>query len=58
MVIDNQCDGEVMDGATNFEKGDIAVSDPSSPTDKSNAHLEAVYQDMHRHVYQVDHDST
>ena len=33
-------------------------SPPSSPTDKSKAHLEAVYRDMHRQVYQVDQDST
>jgi len=28
------------------------VSDQSSPTDKSKAHLEAVYRDTHRQVYQ------
>jgi hypothetical protein len=52
MAIDNQYDGEVVDGATNFQKREIAVSTRSSPTDKSKAHLEAVYRDTHRQVYQ------
>jgi len=73
MAIDNRCE-EVIDGATNFWKREIAVSDQSWPTDKSKAHLGAVYRDTHRHgykevlltsqeyaerqVYQVDQDST
>lgn len=31
-----------------FKKGEIAMSDQSSPTDKSKAHLVAVYRDTHR----------
>jgi len=63
MAIDNQYDGEVVDGATNFQKREIAVSDKSSPTDKSKAHGEAGYRNTHREVDQeayreVDHDST
>jgi len=46
MAIDNGYDGEVVDGATNFQKREIAVSNqssptdnpPSSPTDKPKAH--------------------
>jgi len=72
MATDNQYDGEVVDGATKFQKREIAVSTRS--TDKSKAHLEEVYRDTHRqvyqevlptsheyaerHVYQVDQDST
>jgi hypothetical protein len=52
MAIDNQYDGEVVDGATKFQKREIAVSTRSSPTDKSKAHLEAAYRDTHRQVYQ------
>jgi hypothetical protein len=52
MAIDNRY--EVVDGATNIQKREIAVSDQSSPTDKSKAHLEAAYRDTHRQVYQVD----
>jgi hypothetical protein len=48
MTIDNQYDGEVVDGATNFQKREIAMSDQSSPTNKSKAHAEAVYRDMHQ----------
>ena len=33
MAIDNGYDGEVVDGATNFQKREIAVSNQSSPTD-------------------------
>jgi len=51
MAIDNQYDGEVVDGATKFQKREIAVSTRSSPTDKSKAHREAVYRDMHRQGY-------
>jgi hypothetical protein len=51
MAIDNQYDGEVVDGATKFQKREIAVSTRSSPTDKSKAHLEAVYLDTHRQGY-------
>jgi len=74
MAIDNQYDGEVVDGATKFQKREIAVSTRSSPTDKSIAHLEAAYRDTHRQVnqevdrqvcrdthrqvYEVDQDST
>jgi hypothetical protein len=47
MAIDNQYDGEVVDGATKFQKREIAVSTRSCPTDKSKAHLEAVYSDRH-----------
>jgi hypothetical protein len=43
MAIYNGYDGEVVDGATNFQKREIAVSDQSSPTDKLKAHVEAVY---------------
>jgi hypothetical protein len=43
MAIDNQYGGEVVHGATKFQKWEIAVSTGSSPTDKSKAHLEAVY---------------
>jgi len=35
MAIDNQYDAEVVDGATNFQKREIAVSTRSSPIDKS-----------------------
>jgi len=41
MAIDNRYN-EVVGGATNFKKGEIA-SDQSSPTEKSKAHKEAVY---------------
>jgi len=49
-----------------FKKREIAVSDQSSPTNKSKAHQQAVYWDTHREVYrevhwqvyQVDPDST
>jgi hypothetical protein len=59
MAIDNRYDGEVVDGATNFQKREIAVSDLSSPTDKSKAHMEAVYRNTYREVYrEVDQDST
>ena len=43
MAIENQYDGEVVDGATNFQKREIAVTDQSSPTDKLKAYREAVY---------------
>jgi len=33
MAIDNGYDGEVVNGATNFQRRKIAVSDQSSPTD-------------------------
>jgi len=57
MAIDNQYDGEVVDGATNFQKREIAVSTRSSPTNKSKAHLEVVYRDTHRQVYlEVDRE--
>jgi hypothetical protein len=52
MAIDNQYDGEVVDGETKFQKREIAVPTRSSPTDQSKAHLEAVCGDMHRQVYQ------
>jgi len=42
MATNNQYDPVVVDGATNFQKWQIAVSARSSPTDKSNAHPEAV----------------
>jgi len=63
MAIDNQYDGEVVDEATNFQKREIAVSDLSSPTDKSKAHVEAVYRNTHQEIDQeayreVDQDST
>jgi hypothetical protein len=63
MGIDNQYDGEVVNGATNFQKREIAVSDLSSPTDKSKAHVEADYRNTHREIDQeayreVDQDST
>jgi len=63
MAIDNRYDREVVDGATNFQKREIAVSDQSSPTDKSISHQEAVYRDTHREVHrevyrEVDQDST
>jgi len=46
MAIDNGYDGKVNDGATNFQKREIAVlnqasptdNPPSSPTDKPKAH--------------------
>jgi len=46
MAIDNGYDGEAVDGATNFQKREIAVSNqssptdipPSSPADKAKAH--------------------
>ena len=49
-----------------FKRRELAVSDQSSPTDKSKAHQQAVYRDTHREVYrevdrqvyQVDQDST
>jgi len=72
MAIENQYDGEVVDGATKFQKREIAVSTQS--TDKLVAHMEADYGDTHqqgynevlptsqkyaeRQVYQVDQDST
>src|SRR5882757_2064896 len=52
MAIVNQYDGEVVDGATNFQKREIPVSDQSRPTDKSKAHVEAVYRNTHRQVDQ------
>jgi hypothetical protein len=62
MAIDNQYDGEVVDGATKLQMRERAVSTRSSPTDnptaKSKAHLDAVCRDTLRQVYQVDHDST
>jgi len=63
MVTDNRYDREVVDGATNFQKKEIAVSDHSSPTDKSISHQEAVYRYTHREVNrevyrEVDQDST
>jgi vancomycin resistance protein YoaR len=67
MAIDDQYDGEVVNGATNFHKRAIAVSTRSSSTNKSKAHLEAVYRDTHRQIYQavdrqvyqeIDQDST
>jgi hypothetical protein len=57
MAIDKRYE-EVVDGATNIQKREIAVSDQSSTTDKSKAHLEAVCRDTHQQVYQVDQDST
>jgi hypothetical protein len=73
MAIDNRYE-EVVDGATNFSKREIAVSDQTRPTDKSKAHLEADYRDTHRQgykevlptsqeyterqVYKVDQDAT
>jgi hypothetical protein len=65
MAVDNGYN-EVVDGATNFQKREIAVSAQSSPTDKLKAHQEAVYRDTHREVYrevdrqayQIDQDST
>jgi len=51
MAIDNQYDGEVINGATKFQKREIAVSTQSRPTDKSKAHREAVYRDTHRQGY-------
>jgi len=51
MAIDNPYGDEVVDGATNFQKREIAVSDQSSPIDKSKAHLKAVYRDTHQKVY-------
>jgi len=50
MAIDNRYE-EVVDGATKFQKREIAASTRSSPTDKSKAHLEAVYRDTHRQGY-------
>jgi len=46
-----------------FIKREIAVSDQPSPTDRSKAHVEAVYRNTHREVDQevyqeVDQDST
>jgi len=58
MAIDNPYDDEVVDGATNFQKREIAVSDQSSPINKSKANLKAVYRDTHRKVYWVNQDST
>jgi hypothetical protein len=49
MAIDNRFE-EVVDGAMNFQKREIAVSDQSRPTDKSKANLEAVYPDMYQQV--------
>jgi len=51
MAIDIRYD-EVVDGATNFQKREIDISDQSRPTDKSKAHQETVYRDTHRQVYQ------
>jgi len=51
MATDNRYE-EVVDGAMNFQKREIAVSDQSRPTDKSKAHQETVYRDTHRQVYQ------
>jgi hypothetical protein len=64
MAIDNRY--EVVDGATNIQKREIAVSDQSSPTDKSAETHQQVYQEVlptsqkyaERQVYQVDQDST
>jgi len=67
MAIDNQYDGEVVNGGMKFQNREIAMSTWSSLTDKSKDHLEAVYWDTHwqfykeldHEVYQeVDHDST
>jgi len=49
MAIDNQYDGEVVDGVTKFQKREIAVSTRS--TDMSKAHLEAFFRDTHRQGY-------
>jgi hypothetical protein len=51
MAIDNRYEA-VVDGATNFLKWEIDVSDQSRPTDKLKAHLEAVCRDTHGQVYQ------
>jgi hypothetical protein len=42
----------VLDEATNFQKREIAMSDQSSPTNKSKAHLEAVDRNTQREVNQ------
>jgi hypothetical protein len=51
MAIVNQCDGEVVNEATKFQKREIAMSTWLSSTDKSKAQLEAVCQDTHRQGY-------
>jgi len=43
MAIDNQYDGEVIEGATNFQNREIALTDQSSPNDSLKAYREAVY---------------
>ena len=43
MAVDNQYDGEVVNRATNVYMTEVAMSTRSSSTDKSKAHLEAVY---------------
>jgi len=53
MAIDNQCDGEVLDGAKNFQKRQIAMSDQSNPTDKLRAHLVPVFRVTHREGYRT-----
>jgi len=58
MAVEN-CYDDIIDRAMDFQKREIAVSDQSSPTNKSKALLETVYWDRHQQVCQVvDHDST
>ena len=52
MAIDNRYDGEDVDGATSFQKGEITTSTQSNPTNNSKAHREAIYQDTYREVDQ------
>jgi len=52
MAIDNQYNGGVIDGTMKCHKREITVCTQSSPTDKSEAHLEAACRDMHQQVYQ------
>jgi len=47
---------EVVHRATSFQIRKIAMSDQSSPTDKSKAHLGAVCRDKYQQVYLVDEE--
>jgi len=53
MAIDNRYDEEHVDGAMSFQKGEIAMSTQSNPTNRSTSQRE-IYQDTYR---EVDQDS-
>jgi hypothetical protein len=52
MAIDIQFDGEVVDRASKFQLGEIAMATRSSATNKSKAPLDVPYRDRPRQVYQ------